>query len=169
MGADNAGVSHFEYPANTRNILVMCAGRVDRDFVMEAFRLGAGAVVVSGCHPQDCHYIDGRQHADERMSRLATQLEKLGITPGRFRVESISATEGAKWARVMRETNETIQELTVETIMAENDEARPKLTRFVRRMRDVPGVSTVLELSEEARLQGIRQPSKQPAPVAGGE
>lgn len=169
MGADNAGVSHFEYPANTRNILVMCAGRVDRDFVMEAFRLGAGAVVVSGCHPQDCHYIDGRQHADERMSKLAAQLEKLGISPGRFRVESISATEGAKWARVMTETNETIQELTIDRIIMENEKARPKLTRFVRRMRDVPGVASVLELSEEARLQGIKRSTRQTAPVAGGE
>jgi heterodisulfide reductase subunit A len=169
MGADNAGVSHFEYPANTRNILVMCAGRVDRDFVMEAFRLGAGAVVVSGCHTQDCHYIDGRQHADVRMSKLAVQLEKLGISPGRFRVESISATEGAKWARVMTETNETIQELTTERIMEENEKARPKLTRFVRRMQDVPGVANVLELSEEARLQGIKKPIPQTAPVAGGE
>jgi heterodisulfide reductase subunit A2 len=169
MGADNAGVSHFEYPANTRNILVMCAGRVDRDFVMEAFRLGAGAVVVSGCHPQDCHYIDGRQHADERMSKLAVQLEKLGISPDRFRVESISATEGAKWARVMTETNETIQELTIERIMEENEKARPKLTRFVRRMQDVPGVANVLKLSEEARLRGIKKPTPQTAPVAGGE
>ena len=102
MGADNAGTSHFEYPANTRNILVMCAGRVDRDFVMEAFRLGAGAVLVSGCHPQDCHYIDGRQHAEERMDKLAIQLEKAGISPQRFHVDSVSATEGAKWARIMR-------------------------------------------------------------------
>ncbi len=169
MGADNAGVSHFEYPANTRNILVMCAGRVDRDFVMEAFRLGAGAVVVSGCHPQDCHYIDGRQHAGERMDKLAIQLKNLGISPERFRVESIAATEGMKWARVMRETNETIQELTIETIVAENDRARPKLMRFVRRMQDVPGVAGVLELSEADRLQGIREPARQPAPVVGGE
>ena len=169
MGADNAGVSHFEYPANTRNILVMCAGRVDRDFVMEAFRLGAGAVVVSGCHPQDCHYIDGRKHAGERMEKLAAQLERLGISPGRFRVESISATEGAKWARVMTDTNETLKELTIETIKLENEKARPKLTRFVRRMREVPGVASILELSDEARLQGIKRPVRQTAPVAGGE
>ncbi|MGC9523306.1 MAG: hydrogenase iron-sulfur subunit [Anaerolineae bacterium] len=169
MGADNAGVSHFEYPANTRNILVMCAGRVDRDFVMEAFRLGAGAVVVSGCHPQDCHYIDGRQHAEERMGKLAVQLESLGISPGRFRVESVSATEGAKWARIMRETNETIQELGIDTIRAQNEAARPKLTRFLRRMQEVPGVREVLRLSEEARLQGIETPVQQMARVAGGE
>jgi hypothetical protein len=103
------------------------------------------------------------------MSKLAVQLEKLGISPGRFRVESISATEGAKWARVMTETNETIQELTTERIMEENEKARPKLTRFVRRMQDVPGVANVLELSEEARLQGIKKPIPQTAPVAGGE
>ncbi len=169
MGADNAGVSHFEYPANTRNIMVMCAGRVDRDFVMEAFRLGAGAVVVSGCHPQDCHYIEGRQHAEERMTRLAQQLHNLGISPGRFRVESVSATEGAKWARIMRETNATIHELGLETIGAQNEAARRQLTRFLRRAQDVPGVSEVLQLSEEARLQGIETSVQQMAGVAGGE
>lgn len=169
MGADNAGVSHFEYPANTRNIMVMCAGRVDRDFVMEAFRLGAGAVLVSGCHPQDCHYIDGRQHSIERMDKLTVQLENLGITPGRFRQESVSATEGAKWARIMREMSELVRELGVETITAENEAARPKLTRFLRRMREVPGVEEVLQLSEQARLRGIETPVGQMAHVAGGE
>jgi heterodisulfide reductase subunit A len=169
MGADNAGVSHFEYPANTRNIMVMCAGRVDRDFVMEAFRLGAGAVVVSGCHLQDCHYIDGRMHAEDRMERLATQLSKLGITEGRFRVESVSATEGAKWSRIMRETSSLILEMGREEIVAENDAARPQLTRFLRRMQDVPGVAEVLQLSAAARLQGIDTPVKQMAQVGGGE
>jgi heterodisulfide reductase subunit A len=169
MGADNAGVSHFEYPANTRNILVMCAGRVDRDFVMEAFRLGAGAVLVSGCHPQDCHYITGRQHAEVRMDRLATQFEKLGVSPGRFRVESVSATEGAKWSRIMREMSETVTSLGVEKIREENDAARPQLTRFLRRMREVPGVDEALRLTDEARLAGVDTGVKQMARVAGGE
>ncbi len=176
MGADNAGVSHFEYPANTRNIMVMCAGRVDRDFVMEAFRLGAGAVLVSGCHPQDCHYIDGRQHAQVRMDRLAVQLEKLGISPGRFRIESVSATEGAKWSRIMREMSGTVRELGVEQVRTENEAARPHLARFLRRMQVVPGVAEVLKLSDEARLQGIATPVQQAAArqvpatrVVGGE
>ena len=176
MGADNAGVSHFEYPANTRNIMVMCAGRVDRDFVMEAFRLGAGAVLVSGCHPQDCHYIDGRQHAQVRMDKLAVQLEKLGISPGRFRIESVSATEGAKWSRIMREMSGTVRELGVEQVRTENEAARPHLARFLRRMQEVPGVAEVLKLSDEARLQGIATPIQQAAArrpsavhVAGGE
>jgi heterodisulfide reductase subunit A len=169
MGADNAGVSHFEYPANTRNILVMCAGRVDRDFVMEAFRLGAGAVLVSGCHPQDCHYIEGRQHAGERMEKVANQLSRLGISPERFRVESVSATEGAIWAQIMREMSEAIENLTVENIKAENEKALPQLTRSLRRMKEVPGVAEVLQLSEEAHLKGVETPIRQMAKVAGGE
>ena len=58
-GADNAGTSHFEYPPTSRGIRVMCSARMDQDFILEAFRRGAGMVLVSGCHPQDCHYITG--------------------------------------------------------------------------------------------------------------
>ena len=151
MGADNAGTSHFEYPANTRNILVMCAGRVDPDFVFEAFRLGAGAVLVSGCHPQDCHYISGRQNAGERMERVAKQLKRAGISPERFRVESVSATEGAKWSRIMREMNDDLYELGIETVRVENEEAYDRITRRVRRMKQVPDVEKALEFSETAR------------------
>ncbi len=156
MGADNAGVSHFEYPSNTRSILVMCAGRVDPDFVQEAFRLGAGAVLVSGCHFQDCHYISGRLHAEKRMARLAKQLERMGISPQRFRVESVSATEGAKWARILTEMNEAIQELGVEKIKAENEAAHSKLERRLRRLQKIPGVRQVL-LTDEMRLQGLKE------------
>ncbi len=155
MGADNAGTAHFEYPANTRIIMVMCAGRVDPDFVMEAFRLGAGAVLVSGCHPQDCHYISGRQYAGDRMERVAKQLTRLGISPERFRVESVSATEGAKWARIMQEMSGTLAELTIAKIKEENAQAHPKLARRLNRLKQVPGVAPVLRLSEEMRLQGI--------------
>ena len=169
MGADNAGVSHFEYPANTRNIMVMCAGRVDKDFVMEAFRLGAGAVLVSGCHLQDCHYIDGRKHAEVRMDKLAVQLGNLGISPGRFRQESISATEGAKWSKVMREMSERVRELGVEIIQAENAAATPQLVRFLRRMGEAPGVAEVLQADESPRLQGIKTSIEQMAHVSGGE
>ena len=175
MGADNAGVSHFEYPANTRNIMVMCAGRVDRDFVMEAFRLGAGAVVVSGCHLTDCHYIDGRKHADDRMRKLMVQLEKLGITKGRFRLESVSATEGAKWATIMREVSGLVREMGIDKVKAENEAARPQLVRRLRRMQEAPGVAEVLRLSEAQRLQGIETPVQQMAArqtatrLAGGD
>ena len=156
MGCDNAGTSHFEYPANTRAIMVMCAGRVDTDFVMEAFRLGAGAVLVSGCHPQDCHYIEGRQHAGDRMERLAKQLGRMGISPDRFRVESVSATEGAKWAQIMKELAQAIEDLTVAGVKAENEKARPKLSKRLGHFWEVPGVDAVLQFTEPGRqLLGI--------------
>ncbi len=145
MGADSAGVSHFEYPANTRNLMVMCAGRVDADFVREAFRLGAGAVVVSGCHPQDCHYITGRQHAETRMDKLTAQLEQLDMTPGRFRQESVSATEGAKWSRIMQEASALITEMGPEAVKAESARMLPKLLRRLERAWQVPDVAVVLE------------------------
>jgi heterodisulfide reductase subunit A len=155
LGADNAGVSHFQYPANTRNIMVMCSGRIDPDFVMEAFKLGAGAVLVSGCHVQDCHYITGRQKADARMERLRTQLERMGMTPQRFRTEEVSATEGAKWARIMTEMSETVKGLGPEGVRAENDKMLPQLERQLRRVREGLDVTRVLDIFE-ARLQGVK-------------
>lgn len=160
MGADNAGVSHLQYPANTRNIMVMCAGRVDTDFVMEAFRLGAGAVVVSGCHLQDCHYIEGRQHAGVRMDILADRLNVLGVSPGRFRLESVSATEGGKWAQIMRETSGRIEELGVDRIKAENSAALPHLTYSLVRSQEAPGVAEVIS-RESQWLEGIQTPVQQ--------
>ena len=155
LGADNAGVSHFQYPANTRNIMVMCSGRIDPDFVLEAFKLGAGAVLVSGCHVQDCHYITGRQKADARMERLRTQLERMGMTPERFRTEEVSATEGAKWARIMTEMSELVTGLGLEGVRAENEEMLPQLERRLRRVREGADAARVLDIFD-ARLQGVK-------------
>jgi len=140
-GADTAGVSHFEYPPSSRGIRVMCSARMDRDFVFEAFRLGAGMVLVSGCHPQDCHYITGQHHAAKRFERLAKTLARMGISPERFRVEWISAAEGAKYARVIKEMDETLRALGVERIKAENEKARPELEKRLKRWREAPGVA----------------------------
>jgi heterodisulfide reductase subunit A len=146
-GADTAGVSHYEYPASTRGIRVMCSARMDRDFIFEAFRLGAGMVLASGCHPQDCHYITGQHHAAERFAKIPKALERIGISPERFRVEWISAAEGAKYAQVMREMDETLQSLGVERIKAENEKARPQLEKRLKRWREVPGVAEFLSES----------------------
>ncbi|HIC93209.1 MAG TPA: hydrogenase iron-sulfur subunit, partial [Anaerolineae bacterium] len=143
-GADTAGTSHFEYPPKSRGIRVMCSARMDQDFVFEAFRLGAGMVLVSGCHPQDCHYITGQHHAAKRFERLAKTLERIGISPQRFRIEWISAAEGAKYAQVMREMHETLQALGVERIKAENEKARPQLEKRLKRWREVPEVAELL-------------------------
>jgi len=146
-GADNAGTSHFEYPASSRGIRVMCSARMDQDFVFEAFRLGAGMVLVSGCHSQDCHYISGQQVGAARFDKLAKRLEKMGISPERYRVEWISAAEGAKYARVIKEMDETLKSLDPEALREEIERVRPALERRLRRLPEIPDVAQALELA----------------------
>ena len=122
----------------------MCSARMDTDFIFEAFRLGAGMVLASGCHEQDCHYITGQQHAAKRFDKIPRRIERMGISPERFRVEWISAAEGAKYARVITEMDETLRSLGVERIREENDQARPKIEKSLSRMLEVPGVAEVL-------------------------
>lgn len=103
-GADLAGVSRFQYPTNVRIIRVMCSGRVHPAFILEAFRDGADGVLVAGCHPpNDCHYISGNLKAQRRVAMLKRLMSQLGLEPERLRLEWISAAEGDKFARVMRE------------------------------------------------------------------
>ena len=133
-GADLAGTSRFEYPTNIRIIKVMCSGRVDRDFVLEAFRKGAGMVLVGACHlPYDCHYIDGNWKMKARMETLANMLQKLGVTPDRFRVEYVSAAEGVKFAQVVRDMTERLNEIGTEKIRAENEKLKPYIDRMLER------------------------------------
>jgi coenzyme F420-reducing hydrogenase delta subunit len=117
---------------------------MDNDFIFEAFRLGAGMVLASGCHEQDCHYITGQQHAAKRFSKLPRRLERMGISPERFRVEWISAAEGAKYAQVINEMDETLRALGVVKIQSENDQARPKIEKILRKWSEVPEVAEVL-------------------------
>jgi len=135
-GADLAGTSRFEYPPTMRAIRVMCSGRVDRDFVLEAFRQGAGMVLVGACHlPYDCHYISGNWKMKHRMEVLGRILEKLGLSPERFRVEYVSAAEGIKFAAIMKEMTEQMEALGPEKIKAENEKLRPVLDRMLSRKK----------------------------------
>ena len=136
-GADLAGTSRLEYPTNLRVVRVMCSGRVDRDFVLEAFRRGAGMVLVGACHlPYDCHYIDGNWKMKARMESLTKILTKLGLTPERFRVEYISAAEGVKFAEVIRDMTAEMEEIGKENILAENAKLKPFIDRmFARKNR----------------------------------
>jgi heterodisulfide reductase subunit A len=111
-GGDNAGTSRLQYPASVRLIRTMCSGRVDQQLILHAFRKGAPMVLVSGCHFSDCHYISAVQWTQKRVERLWTQLEKLGIRPERLQLEYISAAEGSKFARVMRELDGLLREVT---------------------------------------------------------
>jgi len=111
-GADLAGVSRIQYPPNIRIIRVMCSGRIDPAFVLEAFKDGADGVLVAGCHlPSDCHYISGNFKALRRIDLLRRVLVDFGIEPERLRLEWISASEGDKFAAVVRSMVEDIKKL----------------------------------------------------------
>jgi heterodisulfide reductase subunit A len=133
-GADLAGTSRFEYPPTIRPIRVMCSGRVDRDFILEALRLGAGMVLIGACHlPYDCHYISGNWKMKARMDALAPMLQKLGLSPERFRVEYVSAAEGVKFAELIREMTAQLHALGKDKIKAENEKLRPILDNMLKR------------------------------------
>ncbi len=139
-GADLAGTSHFEYSANERGIKVMCSARMDSDFIYEAYRLGAGAVLYSGCHTQDCHYITGQIVGEKRAKRLATIFERMNMSPGRFRVEWISAAEGDKYARVVNEMQATLDAIPEDELKAEIERIKPEVAKRLTRLPNVPGV-----------------------------
>ncbi len=106
---DLAGTSRLHYPPNVRVIKVMCSGRVDPQFVLEAFADGADGVIVAGCHPPaDCHYQNGNIKALRRFTLFKRILARLGIEKERFRLEWISASEAKKWVEVV---NEMVNEL----------------------------------------------------------
>ena len=102
-GADTAGVARFTQPTDLRIIRVPCSGRVNPLFPLKALLSGADGVLVSGCHPRDCHYSEGNYYARRRMTLLFSMLDYLGIERGRTRVEWVSAAEGAKFAATMNE------------------------------------------------------------------
>jgi heterodisulfide reductase subunit A len=146
-GADLAGTSHFDYSANERGIRVMCSARMETNFIYEAFRLGAGAVLFSGCHPQDCHYITGQPVGANRAARISEALTKLGMSPGRFRIEWISAAEGDKYARVINEMQGVLDKIPEDKLAEEIEKLRPDMERRSRRMYEIPRVEEAMTFS----------------------
>ncbi len=111
-GADLAGVSRIQYPPNIRIIRVMCSGRIDPAFVLEALKNGADGVLVAGCHlPSDCHYLSGNFKALRRITLLKKVLNDFGIEPQRVRLEWVSASEGDRFAAVVKDMVEEIRKL----------------------------------------------------------
>lgn len=110
-GADLAGVSRLQYPPNMRIVRVMCSGMVHPNLVIDALTKGADGVIICGCHIGDCHYLEGNLKAENRKEAIDLLLEDFGLEPERFRLEWISASEGPRFAEVMREMTETIREL----------------------------------------------------------
>ena len=110
-GADLAGTSRMEYDPQGVIIRVMCSSRVDPQHVLWAFRKGADGVLLGGCHPGDCHYIDGNYKTLRRMVFLKKLLGEFGIEPERLRLEWISAAEGKKFVTVMNEFTNQIRNM----------------------------------------------------------
>ena len=100
-GADLAGMSRLAYPAAIKIIRVPCSGRVDPMFVLKSFEQGADLVLVSGCHPGDCHYASGNYHARRKLLAFRELMSFLGIDPRRFKISWVSAAEGAKWSSLV--------------------------------------------------------------------
>ena len=110
-GADLAGTSRIQYSPNIRVIRVMCSGRVDPLFVLKALSIGADGVLILGCHPGDCHYIEGNYKTLRRIPLLKKMLKQLGIEEERVQLEWISASEGAKFAEVANNFTQTMKNL----------------------------------------------------------
>lgn len=110
-GADLAGTSRLEYPPNVRVIRVMCSGRVNPLFVINALQQGADGVLISGCHPGDCHYLQGNYLARRRFALMRRLIEYLGIDPKRLRLSWVSASEGEKFKEVIQQVTKDIKDI----------------------------------------------------------
>jgi|AGTN01.1.fsa_nt_gi Coenzyme F420-reducing hydrogenase, delta subunit len=110
-GADAAGNQHRPVPANIRVVRVLCAGRVDPQFILKAFKEGADGVMVIGCHPGECHYKEGAHNALRRAKLLEKLLFQFGIEKDRFHLDWVSASEGEKFARAAGAMVESIRKL----------------------------------------------------------
>jgi F420-non-reducing hydrogenase iron-sulfur subunit len=110
-GADLAGISRIQYPPNVRVVRVPCSGRVNPLYIIKALQHGADGVLVSGCHPGDCHYISGNYYARRRFTLLKSLLEAVGIEPGRVNFSWVSAAEGEKFSQVVTQVVETVKAL----------------------------------------------------------
>ncbi len=110
-GADMAGVSRMQYSPNVKLIRLMCSGRIDPLFILQALTKGADGVLISGCHIGDCHYTKGNLYARRRFSMLKKLLETIGINPERLHLEWVSASEGGRFVEVVNNFVEKIREL----------------------------------------------------------
>ncbi len=110
-GADLAGVSRIQYPPNVRVIRVPCSGRINPLFVVKALQTGADGVLVSGCHPGDCHYISGNLYARRKFALLKSLLEYVGIEPERVQFSWVSAAEGVRFAEILEKVIDEVREV----------------------------------------------------------
>lgn len=109
--ADASGRARIERSGNVKFVRVMCTGRIEPQFILRAYEAGADGVLVLGCHPGDCHYKEGNHHALRRHLLLKKLLVQFGIEDQRLRLDWVSASEGEKFAGIVREMTDAVREL----------------------------------------------------------
>lgn len=110
-GADLAGVSRFQYPPSIRVIRVPCSGRINPFYIIKALQNGFDAVLVSGCHPGDCHYINGNYYARRKFALVKRYLDYLGFEPERVQFSWVSAAEGARFAQIIKKITDDVRKI----------------------------------------------------------
>jgi coenzyme F420-reducing hydrogenase delta subunit len=110
-GADLAGVSRMQYPPNIRVVRVPCSGRINPLFLVAALQNGADGILVSGCHPGDCHYLSGNLVARRKFALVKSLLEYVGIEPGRVQFSWVSASEGGRFAAIVAQVTDDVRKL----------------------------------------------------------
>lgn len=110
-GADLAGTSRIQYPTTLRVLRVPCSARVNPQFILKALQEGADGVLVSGCHPGDCHYLEGNYYARRKFAAMRDLLEYVGLEKGRVRFSWVSAAEGGKFAEVVKEVTDGVKQV----------------------------------------------------------
>jgi coenzyme F420-reducing hydrogenase delta subunit len=110
-GADLAGVSRIQYPPNVRVIRVPCSGRINPLFIVKALQSGMDGVLVSGCHPGDCHYISGNLYARRKFALMKNLLEYVGVEPDRVHFSWVSAAEGIRFAQLLNTVIDSVRAL----------------------------------------------------------
>jgi F420-non-reducing hydrogenase iron-sulfur subunit len=151
--ADLAGVSRLKYAPNVRVIRLMCSGRVDPQFVLDALRRGADGVLIGGCHPGDCHYVEGNYKMLRRFQLLHRMLRDMGIAEQRVRLEWISAAEGERVKFVINEMTAQIKALgplNLPQKFANWDREVIELARHVRQQEEISGVAMPTPAEKEA-------------------
>jgi len=133
--ADLAGVSRLKYASNVRVIRLMCSGRIDPQFILDALARGADGVLIGGCHPFDCHYVEGNYKFLRRFRLLKRMLKEMGVAEERVRLEWISAAEGEKVKRVINEMTQTIKELGPLGIPQKFEEWDKEMAHFESHLR----------------------------------
>jgi len=121
-GADTAGVGRFIQPTDLRIVRLPCSGRINPLFIIKALLGGADGVLVSGCHPRDCHYAEGNFYARRRLEMCKKLLPAVGIDPARFEYTWVSASEGQRWQHVVTAFTEQIHALPPASVFPESPE-----------------------------------------------